>query len=67
LGEFKSPEGTAYLDSAISFDVDLDITEGAVLLTPLEGGSTEAMLLVEAVRSPTVGVDHHHLVNCLRA
>jgi len=66
LEEFKSPEGSTYLDSAISYNVDLDIMESIVFLTPLEGGSTEAMLLVEAVRSPTVGVDHHHFVNCLR-
>jgi hypothetical protein len=62
----ESPEGSAYLDLTIEFDVDLDIMKGAVLLTPLEGGSTEAVLLVEAIRSSTVGEDHHNLVNGLR-
>lgn len=62
---FKSPEGSAYLD-LFGFDMDLDISEGAVRLTPLESGSTEAVLLVEAIRCSTVGEDHHKLVNCLR-
>jgi hypothetical protein len=50
----------------LEFDVELDIMEGAVLLTPLECGSTEAMLSVEPIRSSTVGEEHHNLVNCLR-
>jgi len=64
----KSPEegSASYLDSTISFDVDLDIMEGLVLFTPLEGGPTKAMLLVVAVRSSAVGEDHHYLVNRLR-
>lgn len=64
---FESPEGRAYLDlSGRELDVDLDIRIGAILLTPLEGGSTEAMLSVEAIRSPTIGKEYHDLVNRFR-
>ena len=40
--------------------------KGAVVLTPLEGGSGEAVLFVEAIRSSTIGKEHHDLVNRLR-
>lgn len=46
--------------------MDLDIIIGAIVFTPLEGGSAEAVLSVEAIRGSTVGKEHHDLVNRLR-
>ena len=63
---FKSPEGSPYFDATFDFDVELDIMKGVVVLTPLKGGSREAVLLVEAIRSSAVGKEHHNLVNRLR-
>ena len=63
---FKSREGGANLGAPCDLDVYLDIIKGIVRLTPLEGGSSEAVLLVEAIRSSTVGKEYHDLVNRLR-
>ena len=46
--------------------MELDVMKAAILLGPHEGGSTEGVLSVEAIRSPTVRKEHHDLVNRLR-
>lgn len=69
---FKLLEACAYLDLRAfgELDVELEITEvraraSVLLLRKLEGGSREAVLLVEPIRSSTVGENHHNLVNGL--
>jgi hypothetical protein len=63
---FKSPEGSAYLDTTFSYDVELDVDKGVVVLTQFKGSSTIAILLVKAIRSSTVGKEYHYFVNRLR-
>lgn len=63
---FKSRERSAYLGATYDLDVDPDIIKGAVRLTPLEGVYTEGVLLVETIRSSTVGKEHHDWVNRFR-
>ena len=46
--------------------MELDVNIASIALGPLECGPSEAALSVEAIRSSTVGKEHHDLVNPLR-
>jgi hypothetical protein len=66
-GSSHQKEGHTYLNflSGRELEMDFDIMKAAIGLAPHEGGSTEGVLSVKAIWSPTVRKEHHDLVNRL--
>jgi hypothetical protein len=55
-----------HLETFIRTNVHLDIDESAIILEPFVGVARITVLVVETVRSSTIGEKNHHLMNRLR-
>jgi hypothetical protein len=61
----KVAKESAYLETALCAEVDLNVDKGAIVLAPLEGVSRVAVLMLETGRSSAVGEENHDLMNGL--